>query len=50
MLSEWERKVPGRKRVMLRALTQARPSHLLDPSLFDFQGLGLADVPRSNTD
>jgi tRNA 2-thiocytidine biosynthesis protein TtcA len=49
MLNEWERKVPGRKRVMLRALTQARPSHLLDPSLFDFQGLGLTDVPRSDT-
>ena len=50
MLKEWERKVPGRKRVMLRALTQARPSHLLDPSLFDFQGLRLADVPRSDAD
>ena len=50
MLAEWERKVPGRKRVMLRALTQARPSHLLDPALFDFQGLGLQGVPRSDTD
>jgi tRNA 2-thiocytidine biosynthesis protein TtcA len=50
MLAEWERKVPGRKRVMLRALTEARPSHLLDPALFDFQGLGLHGVPRSDTD
>ena len=50
MLAEWERKVPGRKRVMLRALTEARPSHLLDPALFDFQGLGLQGVPRSDTD
>ena len=50
MLAEWERKVPGRKRVMLRALTEARPSHLLDPALFDFRGLGLHGVPRSDTD
>ena len=50
MLAEWERKVRGRKRVMLRALTEARPSHLLDPALFDFQGLGLHGIPRSDTD
>lgn len=45
MLGEWERKVPGRKKVMLRALMQARPSHLLDPALFDFAALGRDDVP-----
>lgn len=44
MLAEWERKAPGRKRVMLRALTHARPSHLLDPALFDFKGLAVPDV------
>ncbi|WP_298844993.1 tRNA 2-thiocytidine(32) synthetase TtcA [uncultured Roseobacter sp.] len=39
ILDEWERNSPGRRQVMFRALTNARPSHLLDPALFDFQGL-----------
>lgn len=41
MLAEWEKKAPGRKDVMLKALTNANPSHLLDRGLFDFAGLGL---------
>lgn len=39
MLEEWERAQPGRKSVLFRALTNVRPSHLLDPKLFDFAGL-----------
>ena len=39
MLDDWERRSPGRRQKMFRALTQVRPSHLLDPSLFDFVGL-----------
>jgi tRNA 2-thiocytidine biosynthesis protein TtcA len=39
MLDGWEKTSPGRRQVMFRALTNARPSHLLDPALFDFQGL-----------
>ncbi|KIQ69203.1 tRNA 2-thiocytidine(32) synthetase TtcA [Wenxinia marina] len=39
MLDEWERRSPGRRQKMFSALGQARPSHLLDPALFDFQGL-----------
>ena len=46
MLDEWERKVPGRRQKMFRALTQVRPSHLLDPELFDFASL-LVGEPRS---
>ena len=42
MLDGWEKAQPGRKNVLFRALTNARPSHLLDPKLFDFQGLALA--------
>jgi tRNA 2-thiocytidine biosynthesis protein TtcA len=39
MLDEIERKMPGRKDVMIRALGNIRPSHLLDPKVFDFLGL-----------
>ena len=45
MLADIETRMPGRKDTMLRALSHANPSHLLDPKLFDFSGL--AATPRS---
>ena len=39
MLADIERRMPGRKDTMIRALGNARPSHLLDRALFDFAGL-----------
>lgn len=39
ILDGWEKNSPGRRQVMFRALTNARPSHLLDSDLFDFKGL-----------
>ena len=39
MLDEWESRAPGRRQKMFSALMSARPSHLLDPDLFDFAGL-----------
>lgn len=39
ILDQWEANSPGRRQVMFRALMNARPSHLLDPQLFDFAGL-----------
>ncbi|HSO47403.1 MAG TPA: tRNA 2-thiocytidine(32) synthetase TtcA [Rhizobiaceae bacterium] len=42
MLSEMERKMPGRKDTMIRALSNVRPSHLLDRNLFDFAAMELA--------
>ena len=45
LLDEWESRSPGRRQIMFRALMNARPSHLLDPNLFNFAGL-VAD--RSN--
>jgi len=36
MLDDLERRMPGRKETMIRALANARPSHLLDTKLFDF--------------
>jgi len=39
LLDDWERRSPGRRQVMFRALMNARPSHLADPALFDFAAL-----------
>ena len=39
ILDGWEQRSPGRRQVMFRALMNARPSHVLDPALFDFAGL-----------
>jgi tRNA 2-thiocytidine biosynthesis protein TtcA len=39
MLAGIETKMPGRKDVMLRAMANINPSHLLDKNLFDFAGL-----------
>ena len=41
MLDDIEKKMPGRKDTMIRALANVRPSHLLDRNLFDFAGLNL---------
>ena len=39
MLADIEKRMPGRKDTMIRALTNVRPSHLLDRQLFDFTNL-----------
>lgn len=39
MLDDIERRMPGRKDTMIRALGNVRPSHLLDRKLFDFLAL-----------
>jgi tRNA 2-thiocytidine biosynthesis protein TtcA len=39
MIDDIERKMPGRKDSMIRALANVRPSHLLDGRIFDFPGL-----------
>ena len=36
MLDEWERKRPGRREVMFKALQNVRPSHLVDEKIWDF--------------
>jgi len=45
ILDGWEANSPGRRQVMFRALMNARPSHLLDPKLFDFNGLEITVAP-----
>lgn len=39
LLDQWEANHPGRRQKMFRALMNTRPSHLLDPAIFDFAGL-----------
>lgn len=39
LLDDWEARTPGRRQVMFRSLMNVRPSHLADPSIFDFAGL-----------
>lgn len=40
MLAAIEAKMPGRKDVMLKAMSNINPSHMLDRKLFDFASLG----------
>jgi tRNA 2-thiocytidine biosynthesis protein TtcA len=50
MLREWEKKHPGRLDIMFNSLQHVAPSHLLDHSLFDFQGLKTTGVPDPDGD
>lgn len=43
MLEDWDRKTPGRVDNVFRAMTDVRPAHLADRSLFDFAALGAHD-------
>jgi tRNA 2-thiocytidine biosynthesis protein TtcA len=51
MLDDWEVKAPGRRQKLFSALTNVRPSHLLDPALFDFTSLArsLSNSPDQST-
>lgn len=40
MLSDWERRTPGRVENIFRSITDVRPSQLADRNLFDFVGFG----------
>ena len=42
MLDQWETNAPGRRQAIFTSLMNTNPAHLLDPSIFDFKGLGLS--------
>ena len=50
MLREWQKKFPGRIESMMRALSDVRPSHLMDRKLFDFAGLAPTGVASEEGD
>jgi tRNA 2-thiocytidine biosynthesis protein TtcA len=41
LLDDWEKRNPGRRQIMARAMSHVRPSHMVDSELFDFAGLAL---------
>jgi len=47
LLDDWEKRSPGRRQVMFKALTNGNPSHLLDPNMFDFVGLTRPNPPQN---
>jgi tRNA 2-thiocytidine biosynthesis protein TtcA len=49
ILDGWEKNSPGRRQVMFKALTNIRPSHMMDPKLFDFLGLTRSN-PADNSE
>jgi tRNA 2-thiocytidine biosynthesis protein TtcA len=48
MLEDWDRKTPGRVENVFRALSDVRPSQLMDRSLLDFSALGARDGARAD--
>lgn len=50
MLAEWQVQHPGRIASMATALKHLSPSHFLDPSAFDFKGMGSTGLPTVELD
>lgn len=50
MLRDWEKRFPGRVQNMFRGLANIVPSHLMDKTLFDFEGLKAGGVPDPEGD
>lgn len=48
MLADLEQRFPGRKQVMMRALSNVRAGHLLDPAQFDFASLSPSSESRDS--
>ncbi|MBI3371529.1 MAG: tRNA 2-thiocytidine(32) synthetase TtcA [Betaproteobacteria bacterium] len=50
LLRQWDKQYPGRVASILRAMSDVRPSHLMDRRLFDFAGLKPTGIPDAEGD
>ena len=50
MLRDWQKRFPGRLDMMLTAMQNVVPSHLMDPKLHDFKNLRATGVPSEEGD
>jgi tRNA 2-thiocytidine biosynthesis protein TtcA len=50
LLREWEKKFPGRVETMLNAISNVKPSHLLDRGVFDFAAVTATGVASADGD
>jgi tRNA 2-thiocytidine biosynthesis protein TtcA len=50
MMRAWDKQFPGRLEAMFRALQNVKPSHLADPTLYDFKTLQRQDTPFPDGD
>lgn len=50
MIAEWDKKFPSRSWNVFGALQRVVPTHLMDPKLFDFQGLKPTNEPTPDGD
>ena len=50
MLKDWEKQYPGRTEMILQALQNVAPSHLMDRQLYDFHNLHATGEPLADTD
>ena len=50
MMHQWERQYPGRTETMFTALQNVVPSHLMDPTHYNFKGIRVTGVPDDEGD
>lgn len=50
MMQQWDKQFPGRLETMFTALQNIQPSHLVDSTLYDFQGLKVGNEPVADGD
>ena len=46
MLNDWEKRYPGRIETMFRSLQNIVPSHLMDPTQYNFSDIAVTNMPQ----